>query len=381
MPHMTSEKSPTSRRDFLGKVAIGGTVLLGATGPVTAKAPTPSDDVAFEEGLTYATREAGENQTAGDLELDLYYHPNSKEPTPLVVYIHGGGWITGSRKSTPDLMEYFASRGYAMATIDHRYSFVPDDIDPFFPPNDIHPKGKFPDHIVDVKAAIRWLRAHASEYNIDTDNVATWGSSSGAHLSALAAAVDDVEDVEGDVYDINPTVATEQSGKVQAAVPWYPPTDLLLMDEQDSNDSGAQGIIPHNARNSPESMLIGEKITEAPEKVARANPITYVNEDSAPMLLMHGRQDRLVPYEQSTILYEALRDACVEASFHELDTLGHGFGFGELTQKPVIEQTVYTTKGCKSAGGRGSPPTDRTSSGPPAGPKVVEQFLDRHLSR
>lgn len=372
------------RRSFLRKVAISSTVLAGATGAATARrgdASTASDGIAFEEGLTYASREAGENQTAGDLKLDLHYHPDSNEPTPLVVYIHGGGWIAGSRKDTPDLQEYFAKRGYAMATIDHRYSYVPEDGSSTFPPNRIHPKGKFPDHIVDVKAAIRWLRAHATEYNIDPDNVATWGSSSGAHLAALAGVVDDVEEVEGDIYDIDPTVAPEKSGAVQAAVPWYPPTDLLKMDEQASNDSGAEGLFPHNAPTSPESLLIGEQITKAPDKVARANPLTYVDSDASPMLLMHGRQDRLVPYEQSTILYEALRDACVDASFHELHSLGHGFGFEELTQKPVIDQTVYETKKCKSAPGNGSPPKDHTSQGPPPGPKVIEQFLDRHLSQ
>lgn len=378
---MGMEDSRTTRRQFLGAVALGGATVTATGGAVTARngdSTTPTGDVAFHKGITYASREAGDYQTAGDLELDLYL-PESDDPTPLVVYIHGGGWITGSRKATPDLRTYFASRGYAMATIDYRYTFVRDGVDPIIPANDSHPKGEYPDQIVDVKAAIRWLRANAEEYNIDPNNVATWGSSAGAHLAALAGTVDDVGDVAGDVYPasaVEPTVHPEESGRVQAVVPWYSPTNFLKMDEQASE----RGWFEHDARNSPESMLLGGKITEYPDRVTRANPITYVDSDDPPYLLMHGRQDGTVAYEQSEILYEALESACVDATSYELHNLGHGFGFEQLTQNPVPEQTIFETQACKQSPGEGSPPDDHRKNGPPAGPKVIEQFLDRNLA-
>lgn len=375
---MPLDTNPTTRRGFLGTVGLAGATLASVGGTAAARAgasATPAKEVQYLEGITYATREAGAFQTAGDLELDLVL-PSSDRPTPLVVYIHGGGWITGSRKGTPDLANYFAERGYAMATIDYRYTYVRDGITPFpIPPNDIHPKGEFPDQIVDVKAAIRWLRANAQQYNLDPDNIGVWGSSAGAHLAALAGTVDEVEDVEGDLYDIEPDVHPEVSGRVQAVVPWYPPTNFLLMDEQ----AGDLGLFPHSVRNSPESMLIGGKITDHPDRVAAANPITYIDSEDPPFMFMHGRQDGVVPYEQSKIMYEALREACVEATLYELHDQGHGFGFDELSQKPVPDQTVIETHSCQSGPGDGSPPADHTKNGPPAGAKTIEQFLDRHL--
>lgn len=385
---MVTDDSRTTRRQFLGHVAVGSTALATVGDLVAARngdSTTPMNEVTFHEGLTYAKRESGQYQTEGDLKLDLYL-PESDEPTPLVVFIHGGGWIRNTRKESPDLRKYFAERGFAMATIDHRLTYLRDGVDSLYPPDESNPnpRGEFPDHIVDVKAAIRWLRAHASEYNIDPDRIATWGSSSGSHLAALAGTMNDINEVFGDVYPeaeyapANP-VYPEESGRVQAVIGWYTPTNFLLMDEQ----AGDKGAFPHDARGSPESMLIGDQITddEAYDKVQAANPITYVDPDDPPFLLMHGRQDAIVAYEQSKILYEALRDACVDATFYELHDLGHGFGFEQLTQKPVPEQTVFETQHCNQGSGTGSSPDDHEKHGPPAGPKIMETFLDRHLSR
>lgn len=358
---MDTPDNQTTRRGFLGKAALTGVAMASVGGTAAASkggSTTPTKDVTFIEGVTYASRPSTE------LKVDLYL-PESKTPTPLVVWIHGGGWLAGNRKSSPDLRQYYASRGIAMATIDYRLSH----------------EAIFPAQIEDVKAAIRWLRGNDAQYNLDPNHVATWGSSAGAHLAALAATVDDVAEVEGDdIYEITPSVEPDESGTVQAAIPWYPPTDLLEMDTQDSNDDGAQGIIDHDDAGSPESLLIGEPIQNVPEKTDRANPITYIDSDDPPFLFMHGKQDRLVPYEQSRVMYQALRDECIEATFYNLHNLGHGFGFDELTQKPVIEQTIHKTQACKQGPGKGSPPGDHTTNGPPAGPKVIEQFIDQHLT-
>jgi acetyl esterase/lipase len=372
---MSDDTTRPTRRQLLGGLALGGISLATAgtvSGKQKRKPATPSQDVTVIDDVTYATRSAGDFQTAGELKLDLYL-PETDEPAPLVVFIHGGGWLVNTRKDSPDLEQYFAERGYAMATIDHRLTFVPDGVDPLLldpDPNNPTPRGRFPDHIVDVKAAIRWLRAHADEYGIDPDNVATWGSSSGAHLAALAGTVGDVEEVEGDLYDITPTVAPDESGRVQAVVPWYPPTNFLKMDEQ----AGDQGVFPHDAPNSPESLLVGGPIQDNEDRVARADPITYVDANDPPFQFFHGRQDGIVAYEQSVILYEALRDACVDATRYDLLEFGHGFGFAELTQKPVPDQRIFETRGCQGGG-----PDDTEKRGPPAGPTVIEQFLDRTL--
>lgn len=361
-----------TRRRFLGSVGLAGATLAGASSPVAASTstpPTPTDDVEFHEGLTYAER------PGGTLELDLWV-PDTDGPAPLVVFIHGGGWIVGTRKDHPDLERYFASRGIAMASIEYRLAPL-DGHTPVIPvPPNPAPRAVFPAQILDVKAAIRWLRANADEYGLDPSNVATWGSSAGSHLAALAGTVGDVETVAGDVYPasaVTPTVHPDESGRVQAVVGWYTPTDFLEMDPQ----LGDTGWFSHDAPNSPESLLVGGQITENPEKVQRADPITYVDGDDPPFLLMHGEQDITVPYEQSEILFEALAEACVDSTLYVLHGLGHGFGVDALTAKPVIDQTVYEAR-CRGSG-RGSAPAVSTRNGPPAGPTVMEQFLDRHL--
>lgn len=365
-----------SRRGFLETVGLTGGLALatGSSAAMSGEQPTPVRDVTVYEDITYAER------PEGTLELDLYL-PETDEPSPLVVWIHGGGWLVNTRKSSPDLRRYFASRGYAMATISHRLSEIPEGIDPVISPDPDNPtpRATFPAHIVDVKAAIRWLRAHADEYGLDPANVAVWGSSSGAHLATLAGTAADVTEIAGDVYPdetVEKTVAPDRSGRVQAVIARYPPTDFLLMDEQLDGEG-----FPHNAPNSPESLLVGGQITEHEDRVERANPLTYVSPDDPPFLISHGRADTTVPYEQSVLLYDALRDACVDATFYELPELGHGYGFDELAAKPVIDQTVRTTRSCNRSRGAGSQPADRTTSGPPIGPTVVERFLARHLAR
>lgn len=361
--------SDHTRRTFLRDVGLVGAALTTTSGSAVATAEETSN-VTVKEDVTYAERQSGE------LKLDLFL-PDSDDPSPLVVWVHGGGWLVNTRKSHPNLRRYFAEQGYAMATVSHRLSAVPEDIDPVIEPDPANPtpRGTFPDHIVDVKAAIRWLRGNACEYDIDPENVGIWGSSSGAHLAALAGAVDEVEEVAGDVYDpaaVEPSVYPDQSGRVQGVVGWYPPTDFLRMDEQ----LGDAGAFPHDAPNSPESLLVGGQITENEAEVRRANPLTYVDPDDPPFLLMHGRDDAVVPYEQSEILFEALKDVCVDITFYELHELGHGFGFEELTERSVPEQTVSTATCPHRSEGSSSP----EARGPPAGPDVIERFFDRHLT-
>lgn len=352
----------TTRRGFLGTVALGGATLASVGGTASASeggSTTPSRDVTVYEGLTYADR------PETSLELDLYV-PASADPTPLVVWIHGGAWLAGNRKASPDLERYFASRGIATATVEYRLSH----------------ESAFPSQILDVKAAIRWLRSRANEYNLDGDNVATWGMSAGGHLAAMAGTVADVREIAGDVYDeedVAKEVATDESGEVQAVVDWYGPTNGLLHDEQHRARLGPPNESPTWLDDGPWSLLVGESpaepISEHAEKVTAASPITYLDSDAPPFLIMHGLQDQIVPYEQSALLYEVLRDACVDATYYQLDGFPHAFFFEALERKPVPDQTVRSTKEC------GPGPDERTKHGPPASSKVVEQFLDRHLAR
>jgi acetyl esterase/lipase len=149
--------------------------------------------------------------------------------------------------------------------------------------------------VQDAKAAVRWIRAHAGKYHFDPDRIAAWGGSAGGYQSSMLGASSGISGLE----DLS-LGYPQQRCDVQAVVSWYGPTDFLKMDEQ----LAASGMLPppgfrHNEANSPESLLLGQTITEIPEKVKAANPETYIRPGAPPFLLQHGTKDAVVPVQQS----------------------------------------------------------------------------------
>ena len=214
-------------------------------------------------------------------KLDLYLPPTGSR-WPLVVAIHGGAFRMGSKESEP--AGAFVARGFAVAAINYRLS----------------QHAIFPAQIEDCKAAVRWLRANAPQYGYDPDRVASYGASAGGHLAAMLGTTGDVK-----AFDIgaNPGV----SSRVQAVVDFFGPTDFLQMD---AHHVSAQAMV-HDTPDSPESQLVGGPIRDNAEKVARANPVTYVTPDDPPFFIVHGDADVLVPHHQSELLEAALRKAGV----------------------------------------------------------------------
>ena len=239
-------------------------------------------------------------------KLDLYI-PKGRGPFPLLVWVHGGAWRAGS-KERPRGLEWL-DRGVALASLNYRLSH----------------QATFPAQIEDCKSAIRWLRAHAEKYELDSDRVIAWGASAGGHLVALLG-------VTGDIRSFDVGGNLDQSSSVTAVIDEYGPTDFLQMDAMD----GQIGRIHHNAEDSPESQLIGGPIQEHPERVKSANPITYVTEKDAPFLIIHGDEDPLVAHGQSVILLEALNHAGVLASFYTVKGGKHGW-FKDLQVSQRIE--------------------------------------------
>ena len=233
-------------------------------------------------------------------KLDLFTPEKADGQTPLIIWIHGGGWSGGSKADCPPLRQGFTERGYAVASLDYRLSS--DAI--------------FPAQIEDCKAAIRWLRAHAKEYNLDPDRFGVWGSSAGGHLTAMVGASGGAKEFDkGEQLDV--------SSRVQAVCDFFGPTDLLQMDAHALPDARMK----HDPVSSPESRLIGGAIQENKDKATRANPITYITADDPPFLIVHGDQDPLVPIHQSQLLFDALKKAGVSAHFHTIHGAGHGQGF------------------------------------------------------
>ncbi len=220
--------------------------------------------------------------------LDLYLPEKAEGRLPVVVWIHGGAWMAGSKEGCPAAP--FASQGCAVASINYRLS----------------QHAVFPAQIEDCKAAIRWLRANAAKYHLDPDHIGVWGASAGGHLVALLGTTAGVKEFEGSGGNL------DQSSRVQCVLDWFGPTELTTM--------GKEGDPP----GSPVALLIGGPAQENKEKARRASPLTYVNKDSAPFLIMHGDKDDLVPLRQSELLADALKKAGVEAKLQVVKGNGHG---------------------------------------------------------
>ena len=225
--------------------------------------------------------------------LDLYV-PKSEKSVPVIIWVHGGAWMGGSKERPVPLA--FVAEGYAVASVGYRLS----------------QHAIFPAQIEDCKAAVRWLRAHAKEYNLDPNHFAAWGESAGGHLVALLGTTGNVK-----AFDVGENPGF--SSRVHAVVDCFGPTDFLQMDAHRLPTGQV-----HDTADSPESKLIGGPIQENKDKVAKANPITYATKDDPPFLIIHGDADPLVPHHQSELLDAALKNAGVPVTFYTVKSGGHG---------------------------------------------------------
>jgi acetyl esterase/lipase len=226
-------------------------------------------------------------------KLDLFL-PRGGKNLPLVIRIHGGAWLGGSKEGEwpNDYVRY----GYAVARINYRLS----------------QHAIFPAQIEDCKAAVRYLRANAQKYNLDPNRFGVWGASAGGHLVALLGTTGDVNE-----FDVGENLSV--SSRVQAVADYFGPTDFLQIEAHKLPNS-----MVHNSPDSPESKLIGGPIQENREKVTKANPITYVTKNAPPFLIVHGDTDPLVPHHQSELLEDALKKAGVPVTFYTVKGGGHG---------------------------------------------------------
>lgn len=262
--------------------------------------PVPEDVKALRD-VPYAT------VGAKRLVLDLYLPTQAEGKMPLIVWIHGGGWQSGSKDQWRPA-ETFVRQGYAVASIEYRLSG----------------EAVFPAQIEDCKAALRWLKANAETYNLAADRIAVWGSSAGGHLAALVGTSGDVKDLEGTVGG-----NLDQSSRVQAVIDFFGPTDLEAF-------VVTPGYERHANAASPESKLLGGAVREVPHQAKRANPITYVDSNDPPFFIVHGADDPVVPPNQSELLHAALEKAGVTSELTILPGNGHGgpgFSQPEMTKR------------------------------------------------
>jgi acetyl esterase/lipase len=232
-------------------------------------------------------------------KLDIYWPAEGNGPFPVILAIHGGAFMGGDKRDiqlTPMLEGL--KRGYAVVSINYRMSG----------------EAIFPALVQDVRAAIRWIRANAEHFLFDPHKIAAWGGSAGGYLSLMAGVAAGVAELDDPLLG-NPG----QPDRIQAVVSWFPPTDFLKMDEQLAESGFLMPIeFAHSGANSPESLILGQKITEIPELVRSANPETYIRPGLPPIFIQHGDMDDTVPYQQSLNFAKKLAFVAPQGITHEI---------------------------------------------------------------
>lgn len=291
--------------------------VVGIGAAAQAQAPQPSDP-----DLIYAA--------VGGERLHLNLHranPAPARPAALVLWIHGGGWQSGSRSQLPAFALPLLQSGVSLATLDYRLTSQAG----LFGAEPV----TFPAQIHDVKAAIRWLRAHATLYHLDPERIGVWGSSAGGHLTALVATSGDEPAIEGAVGG-----NLEFSSRVQVAVDYFGPTDILNMVPDVATPPGSSSN--HDLPSSAESKLIGfdqpgegigvlranqdnaaEPFPFFMARIRDANPIRWIDAGDPPLFIEHGTADRVVPQRQSTRLRDAALAVGLVVEYHEADGVAH----------------------------------------------------------
>jgi acetyl esterase/lipase len=267
--------------NFLPRKPILWTVIAFFFQPnfALSQAPTYKD-------IVYAT------VNGNDLKLDIYMPTGVKAPV-LLVWVHGGAWRSGSKENLPKV---FSQRGIAIASLDFRQST----------------EARFPAAIHDIKGAIRFLRAKASEYGYKAGRIAIGGASSGGHLAALVGVSNGNADLEGTVGDY-----PKQSSRVDAILDYFGASNLTTILDQ----STPYGL---TVRTPALQLLLGALPQGVPSLAKMASPVFYVDKSDPPLLIFHGDRDPQMPIDQSYELEAKYKKLNLDVHLEVLNGATHG---------------------------------------------------------
>jgi acetyl esterase/lipase len=287
---------------------------LAATAPVALETPASQANVMPLRGdPSGSSTFASVPPTYADLayanlseaqKLDLYVPASGSGPFPVVIMVHGGGFMFGDKADGAGLtgVDQLLEAGYAVASINYRLSG----------------EATYPAQVNDAKAAVRFLRLNADQYNLNPEKFGAWGASAGGNLVSLLGTTCGVAELEGAELG-----NADQSSCVQAVVDWFGPIDFLKMDEQFEGTGCPQ---THDAADSPESKLVGAPIQSVPDLVATTNPMNYVDASDAPFFIENGTADCNIPPIQNKNLADTLSAVIgpENVTYVSLDGAGHG---------------------------------------------------------
>lgn len=218
-------------------------------------------------------------------------------PYPLIVYVQGSAWFKQNTAMNLAQLGRMARRGFVIASVEYR-------------PSDLAP---FPAQIEDTKTAIRYLRQQAGQYKINPRQVVLWGDSSGGHTVVMSGITAGTDWFDTGVY-------AEESCAVAGIVDYYGPSLVSEMASEPSN-------VDHVTAQSPEGMLLGQvKVHDHLDLAQAASPIPYIDQTRRlpPIVIFHGSKDRTVPFGQSVLLYNQLRDCGQAVEFYRIEGADHG---------------------------------------------------------
>lgn len=248
------------------------------------------------------------NDTLKKHLLDIYLPTNAKGKLPLVVLIHGGGWLSNDKYADLGYMKKtiaeLVSQGFALASIDYRWST----------------QAVFPAQIQDCNRAVSFLYDNADKYGFDKERFAVLGWSAGGHLASLLGLSNNNK--VANFYMPN----THKDFKIKAVVDFYGPSEMIMLPKGDD-------------AKSPEGLLLGAAPLARPDLAKAASPVTYVDKNDPPFLIIHGEKDDLVSPKQSKLLKAWLDTEGVQ---NEITIVKGAPHFGEMYDVDEIRTKVIT---------------------------------------
>jgi len=271
----------------------------------------PPADVVLETDIIY-----GRGGTEA-LKLDLTRPRQGEGPFPAIVFVHGGGWVAGSKEDFRPFMYPFTQKGIVCISVNYRLA----------------PKSVFPAQIEDVKCAVRWLHANAAKYHVDPKRILAFGGSAGAHLVALLGTTNGTKLWDGSGGNAG------QSSAISAMVCMSGPYDLSLGYRDSVNQNKQEGGA---VRGMLESFL-GGNLEKREAQYREASPILYASKQTVPALLTHGTADPLVPIQQTGVFTAKLQSMGAEVEFMRIEGAGHA-DFGPKPEEQLNKVIAFVQK-------------------------------------